>query len=114
MLAGNVLILELVGLASRLVEQVLHAAAHIRFSCGAAHLRLRRKRLVHLAHQPLGIRAHLAQHREGHALFLGQKRPQDMLGRDLLMRVLLGRGMRCRKCLLSLDGEFVEPHGLVP
>jgi hypothetical protein len=34
-----------------------------------------------------------------------------MLGRDLLMRVLLGRRMGRREGLLSLDGKFIEPHG---
>ncbi len=110
-LAGDVLVLEFVGLASCLVEQVFQATAQICLRRSAAHLRLGRKRLVHLAQEPVGICAHLAQHRQGHALFLGQERAQKMLGRDLLMRVLLGHGMRGRKCLLRLDGKFIEPHG---
>ena len=114
MLARHVLVLEFVGLASRFVEQVFQATAHIGLRRRAAHLWLCRKRLVHLVHKPVGIRAHLAQNRQGNALFLGQQRPQKMLGRHLLVRMLLGRGMRRRECLLRLDGEFVEPHGWFP
>ncbi len=111
MLARHVLVLEFVGLASRLVEQVFQATAHIRLRGSAAHLGLGGQRLVQLGQEPVGIRAHLAQHRQGHALFLGQKCMEKVLGRDLLMRALLGHGMRGRKCLLRLDGKFVEPHG---
>ena len=59
-LARYVLVLEFVGLASRLVEQVLHATAHVGLRRVAAHLRLCRQRLVDLAQKPVGIRAHLA------------------------------------------------------
>ena len=111
MLAGNVLVLEFSGLARSLVEQVLHATAHVGLCRGPAHLWLRLQGLVHLAQERLGIRAHLAQNRQGHAFVLGQQRPQHMLRRDLLMRVLLGRRMRRRECFLSLDSKLVEPHG---
>ncbi len=110
-LAGDVLVLELHRLAGGLFEQVLEPAPDESVGAAAAYLRLFVQGLVDFAPDGLGVGAQLAQHRQNDAIFLSKQGAQQVLGRHLLVRALVGQVMGRSQCFLSLDGELVEPHG---
>jgi hypothetical protein len=112
-LAGDVLVLELLGLLGGLVQHVLQAPPHVDVGGGPAHLRLLIEGCLHLAGDRLGIHAQLPQQRTGHALLLLEEREQQVLGRDLLMVALISEIPRRAQRLLRLDGQLFESHSWV-
>ena len=81
-LAGDVLVLELLGLVLRLVQIAEQPLAEAR-TRAALDLGKALQRLVDAALDQAGIGPDAAKERLGHALLLGEQRFREMLGLDL-------------------------------
>ncbi len=107
-LGRDVLVLERLGLAQRLLEDAVELRRDARGR--ALGLRQRRERAIDVGLNGPDVRAELAERRGDDPTLLGEKGLQQLLGRDLGMVGLLGLGLRREDRLLSLHRELVESH----
>src|SRR6185312_15795500 len=110
-LAGDVLVLELLGLLGRLFEEVGQPAADVDVGARAPHLRLRVEGALGGLANLRGVDPHLAQERARHAVLLVEQRQEQVLRRQFLVPAAPGQLMRGLDGLSGLDRQLVEPHG---
>jgi hypothetical protein len=107
-LGRDVLVLERLGLAQRLLEDAIELRRDARGR--ALGPRERRERAIDLGQDGPGIRAELTERGGDDPTLLAEKRLKKLLGRDLGPVGLLGLGLRRKDGLLSLHRELVESH----
>jgi hypothetical protein len=78
MFRGNVLVLEVRGLAKCLVQHLIERLAHAGLRGGSGHTRQFLLDLVQVVLQPLGRNANLFEHGGNHALAILDQRQQQM------------------------------------
>jgi hypothetical protein len=74
------------------------------------HLRTTIQFVIKAAQNRIGLRSEFLQKWAHQAIGLLDERGQQMLAVDFLMIELLRNLLRRLQCLLSLDGEFVNPN----
>ena len=110
-LAGDVLVLELLGLLAGILEQGLQPPAGVDVGGRPAHLRLRLEGALRRLADLRGVDPDLAQQRPGHAVLLIEQRQEQVLRRQFLVAAAPGQLMRGLDRLSGFDGQLVEPHG---
>ena len=110
-LGRGVLVLELLRLLGRLLEQLGQPAADVDVGARAPHLGLRVERALGGLATCAGVDPDLAQERAREPVLLVEQRQQQVLRRQLLVPAAPGQLMRGLDRLSGLDGQLVEPHG---
>jgi len=109
-LARDVLVLELLRLPARVLEQRFEAAADVQVGRAAADLGLGVERRIDLRLHQRDVDADLAQQRGDDALLLREQRREEVLGRQLLMTTALGERLCLAQGFLRLGGELLGSH----
>ncbi len=111
MLGGNVLVLEVRGLAEGLFKSLVQRLAERRLRGRAGHTRQFLLDAVQVALQPLDGHTDLLEHGGDDALAVLDQRQQQVHGLHLRVAELGGARLRLLHRLLRLDGEFVPTNG---
>src|SRR5262249_42224998 len=110
-LAGDVLVLELLRLVLGLVD-ILEQPLAEPASVAALDLGKALEGLVDPALHQARVGADPAEESLGHALLLGEQRLREVLGLDLGGAHAARKGLRSLEGLLGLQGELFDAHGV--
>ena len=109
MLGGDVLVLERLRLAQRLLQDAVEPRGDVRGR--ALRAGQGSEALLDLGGDRARVHPKLAQGRRDDAAFLLEERLQKVLGRHLRVVALLRQGLGGRQGFLGLHRELIETHG---
>ena len=107
-LGRDVLVLQALGLAQRLLEDAVELRRDVRLR--ALRAGQGSERLLHVGEDRPGVRAQLPEGGRDDAALLPEQRHEQVLGRHLRVIGLLRGGLRRDDRLLSLHRELVQTH----
>ena len=113
-LAGNVLVVTLLGELVGQVEQLAEIVAEVHVAAGTFDFRQAIARLAELRTHQIDVNAGLGQQTADRATLLIEQRNHQMDGFDELVVLADRQGLRIAQCHLEFTREFVHSHGAFP